>query len=136
MKKENKTTDILVVENDEAFFLFLQYFSQVADVDIEWTWAMNGAEALEKTKKDKFDAILMNIEMPYGDGITTTQVLRAQGYTTPIIAWTCHNKDYMGEICKNAGMDDFIEKDCAHLIEDVVSSLDRVGVHNLQLEKQ
>jgi CheY-like chemotaxis protein len=79
--------EILVVEdvadNQDLFRFFLE--AAGASVDI----AINGQDALTKPH-DKYDVILMDIQMPVLDGLSATKELRARGIQTPILALTAH----------------------------------------------
>jgi len=74
------------------------------------TVASNGLEVIKITKTQKFDLILMDVEMPEMDGIKASQILRFDGITTPIIALTAHALSDIKDKCKNAGMNYFISK--------------------------
>nr|WP_165857287.1 7TM diverse intracellular signaling domain-containing protein [Marinobacter sp. JSM 1782161] len=50
----------------------------------------NGAEALEAATHDRFDLILMDIQMPVMNGRDATAALREAGVNTPIIALTAN----------------------------------------------
>ena len=50
--------------------------------------AINGQEAIQKTRNDAYDVILMDIQMPICDGIEATRCIRQDGVLTPIIAVT------------------------------------------------
>jgi CheY-like chemotaxis protein len=88
----------------------------------------NGAEALERVKKQIFDCVLMDVQMPEMDGIQATVNIRnledPQLAATPIIAFTanCQPEDLLK--CEEAGMDDFLAKPIveAHLIETILSN--------------
>jgi len=67
-------------------------------------------EVIKITKTQKFDLILMDVEMPEMDGIKASQILRFDGITTPIIALTAHALSDIKDKCKNAGMNYFISK--------------------------
>lgn len=56
------------------------------------TIAENGEEAIKILKQDpSFDLILMDIQMPFVDGLSATQIIRGElGLKTPIIAMTAH----------------------------------------------
>ncbi|HET7597906.1 MAG TPA: ATP-binding protein [Burkholderiales bacterium] len=52
--------------------------------------AENGALGLEKTSRERFDAILMDIQMPVMDGHTAARRMREGGIAAPIIALTAN----------------------------------------------
>lgn len=73
--------------------------------------AENGEKAIELLKKDHFDIILMDIQMPVMDGYKATQVLRNELHiSTPVIAMTAHALAGEKEKCLQAGMNDYISK--------------------------
>lgn len=92
------------------------------------TVACTGAEAIEAFRKDKFDAILMDMEMPEMDGLEATRMIRAiersQGGYTPIIAMTAHAFSEARQKCIDAGMDDYVDKPIQ--IDAVCAALERV----------
>lgn len=77
--------------------------------------ANNGLEALEVLKKETFDLILMDMRMPFMDGIEVTQKFREwekqnRLSRTPVIAFTANVSAEDRKNCLNAGMDDFLSK--------------------------
>ena len=124
-----KLTKILAV-NDEKFFLSLLDLC-IGDkgAPIQLDQAVDGEEVIEKINKGtQYDAILMNLEMPIKNGWQTTEEIRDLGITTPIIAWSAHEKQYVFERCKDVGMDDYVEIDGRTLVDDILEALQRVGV--------
>ncbi|HSH05931.1 MAG TPA: response regulator [Anaerolineae bacterium] len=74
--------------------------------------ATNGQDVLDKIQKDKYDLILMDIEMPRMNGFDTTHTIRqldldSQPY---IIAMTAHNTKTHRHKCQQSGMNDFMLK--------------------------
>lgn len=74
--------------------------------------AANGIEAVERTKIEKPDLILMDISMPVMSGIEATQAIRRTGgiEATPIIALTAHAMEGDAAKCLAVGCDAFATK--------------------------
>jgi CheY-like chemotaxis protein len=76
--------------------------------------AGNGREALEALERERFDVLLMDVQMPELDGIQTTTTVRHKERQTklhlPIIAMTAHAMRGDRERCLQAGMDGYISK--------------------------
>jgi two-component system, sensor histidine kinase and response regulator len=76
----------------------------------------NGREALEALAKDRFDVVLMDVQMPEMDGLQATRALREKemekrdGFHQPVIALTAHAMKGDQERCLAAGMDGFLTK--------------------------
>lgn len=70
----------------------------------------NGHEGVEKALKNDHDIILMDIQMPFMDGLEATKALRQQGYKKPIIALTAHAMNIAREKTKAAGCDAHLTK--------------------------
>jgi PAS domain S-box-containing protein len=87
---------------------------QLESWDIQVTIAPNGADAIRCYKQQRYDLILMDIQMPVMDGITATHKIRAleaETHThTPIIAFTAAVLIGDRERFLAAGMDDYIAK--------------------------
>jgi two-component system, sensor histidine kinase and response regulator len=74
--------------------------------------ADNGRDALEKVQAGRFDAVLMDIQMPEMDGLQATAQMRQDGrfVDLPIIAMTAHAMAGDREQSLQAGMNDHINK--------------------------
>ena len=75
--------------------------------------AANGREALEKLARERFDAVLMDCEMPVMDGFSATRALRereAGAARLPVIALTADATPQGRAACLAAGMDDYLAK--------------------------
>ncbi len=74
--------------------------------------AENGQIALEKAQRTRYDAVLMDVQMPVMDGLTATRELRKRvAYEqTPILAMTASVFAEDKEACLAAGMNDFVAK--------------------------
>jgi CheY-like chemotaxis protein len=76
----------------------------------------NGREALEALAKERFDLVLMDVQMPEMDGLQATKALRqrekerSDGFHQPVIALTAHAMKGDQERCLAAGMDGYLTK--------------------------
>jgi CheY-like chemotaxis protein len=71
----------------------------------------DGKEAIEKLRKEKFDLVLMDIEMPEINGYEATYKIRHElGLDTPVIALTAHASEGEREKCLSYGMNDYLAK--------------------------
>jgi len=87
----------------------------------------NGLEAIESVERQRYDVILMDVQMPEMDGLEATREIVsrwAKGARPQIIAMTANAMQGDREICLEAGMDDYLTKPIR--VEDLVSALLRV----------
>ena len=89
--------------------------------------AGTGREAVDLTQHNRYDAVLMDVQLPEMDGLQATAVIRKRtGARVPIIAMTAHTMKEDGERCLAAGMDAFLSKPVqAQEMFDLVESLAR-----------
>jgi CheY-like chemotaxis protein len=87
--------------------------------------AANGIEVIEALERQRFDVILMDVQMPEMDGLDATrEIVRRWGADRPrIIAMTANAMQGDKEICIEAGMDDYVGKPIR--IEELVAALNR-----------
>lgn len=73
--------------------------------------ANNGKEAVEMVSNEKYDIILMDVQMPEMDGLEATRMIRTCLEIQPIIiAMTANVMQGDRDACMQAGMDDYMSK--------------------------
>lgn len=83
----------------------------IRDFGFTASLASHGRAAIEILKEEKFDVILMDLQMPEMDGYDTTTYIREKMFiTTPIIALTAHSSSGEREKCLSLGMTDYMTK--------------------------
>jgi CheY-like chemotaxis protein len=113
MTEMNKKPRILVVEDEEINRFYIETFLTSEGYDV--MTSENGEFAVECFKKNDFDLVLLDIQMPVMDGYEATQNIRKfeeemGKKRTPIIAVTAYAMRNNLNKCFDVGMDDYILK--------------------------
>ncbi|MDD7886666.1 hybrid sensor histidine kinase/response regulator [Flavivirga sp. 57AJ16] len=104
----NKKYKILVVEDNKINQVVTQNLLKKANY--ESLVVSNGLEALNAAKNNKFDLILMDINMPIMNGKEATNHIREFDVNIPIIALTASDVDSVKNDCNGIGFNDIIYK--------------------------
>jgi DNA-binding NtrC family response regulator len=99
---------ILVVDDQHSIRLMLE--SGLSLNGFRVSCARNGAEALAAASTEEFDAVISDIYMPDGDGLTMVQELRALFNSLPIILMTAQGSVELAVRAVEEGATDFIAK--------------------------
>ncbi len=114
------STRVLVVEDNELNRQVAGEILKGAGVLV--SYAANGIEALAAMKETRFDAVLMDVQMPLMDGYTAARNMREweakvnRKKRLPIIAMTAHAMRHEYAMSIDAGMDDHLTKPINALI--------------------
>ena len=98
---------LIADDNDINLFLASSIIERFQGVS---TCVNDGVEVLEAVKKESFDAILLDIQMPRLDGITTLKELRQNGFTIPVIAVSAFASDQEKNLAREAGANAYLAK--------------------------
>ena len=106
---EVKNIKVLIVEDIPLNQLLMK--TLLDDFGFQHESAENGAIAIEKLKKDHFDVVLMDLQMPVMNGFEATEYIRKiLQLKIPIIALTADVTTVDLEKCREVGMNDYIAK--------------------------
>ncbi|QGK74219.1 ATP-binding protein [Flavobacterium sp. SLB02] len=92
--------------------------------------AENGEIGIGLLSKNKYDLILMDLQMPVKDGYQTTKYIRNEmNMTIPIIAMTAHSLVGEQQLCFDVGMDAYVPKPFKQplLLEAIKTVLSKEG---------
>jgi PAS domain S-box-containing protein len=106
--------------NQEIVVSMLKSFSQEVDV------VSDGHGALEAVAANRYEVVLMDIQMPGMDGVEATKRIRAlagQAGKVPIIAMTANALPYQVKAFRDAGMNDYLGKPFTR--EDLLATIGR-----------
>ena len=101
---------VLLVEDNAINQQVATEILKMADVAV--TTACNGKEAVQILERLRFDAVLMDVQMPEMDGYEATWCIRRSPHlqNLPVIAMTAHAMKGDRERCLEAGMNDYVTK--------------------------
>ncbi|GAO44774.1 PAS domain-containing hybrid sensor histidine kinase/response regulator [Flavihumibacter petaseus] len=99
---------ILVAEDNPVNMMIVKRFLSKWNADI--TEAVNGLEAIQHYSSQRFDLLLVDLEMPELDGAGVVAQIRKRGSDIPIIAFTAAVYDHMQADLIDKGFNDFIPK--------------------------
>jgi signal transduction histidine kinase/CheY-like chemotaxis protein len=101
---------VLLVEDNIVNQQVARAFLEKAGMVV--TIAGNGLEAVDAIKRTRFDAVLMDMQMPEMDGLQATRAVRAlpEGRDLPIIAMTAAAMQQDKQDCLDAGMNAHVSK--------------------------
>jgi CheY-like chemotaxis protein len=123
MARRHPLAILLAEDNAVNQKLALRLLSQMgyrADV------AGNGLEAVQAVARQRYDVVLMDVQMPELDGLDATRQIRAgqpAGGQPRIIAMTANAMQGDRELCLAAGMDDYVSKPIR--VDELVDALGR-----------
>jgi CheY-like chemotaxis protein/HPt (histidine-containing phosphotransfer) domain-containing protein len=136
---------VLLVEDEPVNAAVAQgYLEELGCTSV---WVDSGREAVARSATERFDLIMMDLNMPTMDGFATTRLIRERegnARRVPIIALTAHEANNYRTPCLAAGMDEVMSKpytldQCAELLrrwieprfEGALASVAQIDAHTV-----
>ncbi|MBN1115153.1 MAG: PAS domain S-box protein [Oligoflexia bacterium] len=114
---EEVSNDLKLLRSDKKILLAEDYpvnqkvfYQNLTDAGYKVTIVQNGNLALEEAMTNKYDLILMDVQMPDMDGYSATSGIRQFNSDVIIIALTANADSDTMQIAKEYGMNDFLPK--------------------------
>ncbi|MEX2463562.1 MAG: response regulator [Balneolaceae bacterium] len=112
VSSSDKKIKILLAEDDKVNQLLARRILEREGYQVDVV--ENGDKAVKAVETNKYDVLLMDVQMPELDGYDATKRIRelesGNGKHLPIIAMTAHALDKDREKCIASGMDDYVSK--------------------------
>lgn len=104
---------------------------------LEYFEAANGLEALQISRKQDLDLILLDISMPGRNGLDTLKQMRSDGNTAKILILSVQPEDQYAIRVLKAGASGFLNKDSApeELLSAVRTVMNGKNISRLPLQK-
>ena len=99
---------ILVVDDEPKIRELIGQYITVAGYETEF--AKDGIEALNIISKGDIDMVILDVMMPFMDGITCLKEMRSRGFKTPVIILSAKGEEYDKITGFEAGTDDYVVK--------------------------
>jgi CheY-like chemotaxis protein len=133
---------VLIVDDDPVACEHAKLVLEKAGIASEI--ALNGTEAIEMVRlrharRDPYNLILVDWQMPEMDGVETTRRIREiTGHESAIIILTAYRWDDVLEEALQAGVDSFIPKPLftANVLEEFKSALKRKGIASAEVKQK
>ena len=120
-----QTLRVLAAEDNATNQLVLRTLLEQAGVDL--VLVEDGARAVEAWRRQKWDVVLMDVQMPVMDGLSAARAIRQEEASrglaaTPIIALTANAMVHQIAECVAAGMAHFVAKPIR--VEDLFKAIE------------
>ncbi len=109
--RESPSVHVLIVEDDNVNAAVARGY--LRELGCTSVWVADGEAAIARQAVERFDLILMDLNMPGLDGYATVARIRqgeGRGERVPIIALTAAGTAAYRDACLSAGMDDILSK--------------------------
>ena len=118
--------NVLLVEDEEA--LRMTVGDRLRSEGYVVDYATDGDEGFEKATQLPFDLIILDLMLPYRDGLSICREVRQAGLITPLLMLTARGQTHDKVLGLKTGADDYVTKpfDMQELVARVEALLRRV----------
>lgn len=106
--RQSESLNILIVDDEDLNVLFLQ--NALAEFNASITVTSKASEAIDLSRINKFNIILMDVRLEDGSGIEATRVIKKTTPETFIIMQTAYALPEDEQKARDAGCDEFLAK--------------------------
>jgi two-component system response regulator QseB len=99
---------LLLVEDDEQLGAGIRK-ALMRDGD-HVDWLTDGAQALSAIRRENFELIILDLQLPGKDGISVLQSMRREGINTPVLIMTARDTVDERVLGLDSGADDYVVK--------------------------
>ena len=124
--------NVLIVEDNKDIARLIQM--HLSDSGCQAVIAEDGLVAVEQTKKNDFDLVILDLMLPKLDGLDVCREIRKQSHYTPILMLTSKSSELDRVIGLEVGADDYVTKPFSipELLARVKSQFRRAEATNKQ----
>ncbi|MBC6408160.1 MAG: response regulator transcription factor [Rhodobacteraceae bacterium] len=99
---------LLVDDDDDLREALSEQLLMLEDFDV--FDAATAAQAQERIKEESYDLVILDIDLPDGDGREVCRLMRRQGMTSPVIMLTGHDTNADTILGLDSGANDYVTK--------------------------
>jgi len=129
----NKNIKVLIVDDSEMNRKLLGI--QIYKYNFVPKFSYNGLQAVEEMRKNVYDIVLMDMQMPIMNGYEAIKVIRDEekDKRTPIIAISASRSKEAAAKCFDIGADDFLSK--PYKVEELIEKIMNFLPHNATVDR-
>lgn len=99
---------VLLIEDDALVRKLLE--KRLAAAGWRVTARRDGRDLMELLEKDPADIAVIDLGLPYMDGLSLVETLRAHGVDIPVLVLTAYDLPYLHATVRGTGADDLVRK--------------------------
>lgn len=111
MNQDFKIKKILIVEDeDDYYYIVSSIIEKESKYKLELERVSDGKEGIEKILKNNYDLLILDIGLPYFNGIEVLKRARKHGIKTPVLIFTVRSEFEMLKEAISYGISGYIIK--------------------------